>query len=230
VIAGSSGNAPAAPITARQISGAVDTRGTRLVMLAPMSAPAGGEDAGAWARAARRTTPLTEEDLRQAILEALGAHDDPLAPGDPGQNPGDTTPLHVLLAEDCLVNREVAVGLLELRGHRVRVVESGHDAVEAVRLNTFDVVLMDVEMPDMDGLEATRIIRRWEADQGRHTPIIAMTAHAAAAYHDACLEAGMDDHISKPISSESFYHAVERWAERARQPQLAAASHADRRA
>ena len=139
-------------------------------------------------------------------------------------------PLHVLLAEDCLVNREVAVGLLELRGHRVCVVESGHDAVEAVRLHTFDVILMDVEMPDMDGLEATRIIRRWEAAQGRRTPIIAMTAHAEAAFQAACLDAGMDEHISKPISSESLYHAVDRWAKRARRPELAAAGHTDRRA
>ena len=115
----------------------------------------------------------------------------------------------VLLAEDCLVNQEVAVGLLELLGHSVRVVNNGREAVEAARQQNFDVVLMDVEMPELDGLEATRLIRDMEIDTGRRTPIVAMTAHAVTGFQQKCLEAGMDDYISKPIDPQKLSRIME---------------------
>lgn len=118
----------------------------------------------------------------------------------------------ILLAEDCVVNQEVAVGLLELQGHWVRVVNNGREAVDAVREEAFDVVLMDVEMPELDGLEATRLIREMERGTGRRTLIIAMTAHAVTGFQEKCLEAGMDDYISKPIDPRRLFQVMEsRW-------------------
>ncbi|MDP1561339.1 MAG: response regulator, partial [Pirellulaceae bacterium] len=107
--------------------------------------------------------------------------------------------LRILLAEDNRVNQRLAVGLLERMGHRVAVVESGQAAVDACQRDSFDLVLMDVQMPGLDGLDATRAIRTNERLLGRHVPIIAMTAHAMSGDRQRCLDAGMDDYLSKPI-------------------------------
>jgi CheY-like chemotaxis protein len=117
--------------------------------------------------------------------------------------------LHILLAEDCLVNREVAVGLLELRGHRVHPVSSGQEALDLLQRDQFDLVLMDVEMPTMDGLEATRRIRAATSARHCHIPILAMTAHAAHGLQEACRAAGMDGYLCKPIDPQALYQAVE---------------------
>jgi PAS domain S-box-containing protein len=107
--------------------------------------------------------------------------------------------LRILLAEDNRVNQKLAVGLLERMGHRVTVVESGPAAVDASGQEVYDLILMDVQMPEMDGLAATRLIRQAEKSGDRHVPIIAMTAHAMSGDRQRCLEAGMDDYLSKPI-------------------------------
>ncbi len=107
--------------------------------------------------------------------------------------------LRILLAEDNRVNQRLAVGLLERMGHRVIVVETGQAVVNACRSEAFDLVLMDVQMPGMDGLDATRVIRNNEESLGQHVPIIAMTAHAMSGDRQRCLDAGMDDYLSKPI-------------------------------
>ncbi|NUQ66398.1 MAG: response regulator, partial [Pirellulales bacterium] len=117
--------------------------------------------------------------------------------------------LRILLAEDGPVNQEVAVGLLEMRGHSVAVAENGREAVEAFRREPFDVVLMDVEMPEMDGLTATAKIREMERASGARIPIIAMTAHAQGGFRQQCLEAGMDDYISKPIQPEDLFRSLQ---------------------
>ena len=118
-------------------------------------------------------------------------------------------PLQILLAEDEPVNQEVAVGLLVMRGHHVEVADNGRVALAALERNTFDVVLMDVEMPEMDGMEATAAIRAKEQTSGGHIPIIAMTAHAVKGFHERCLKAGMDDYITKPIKPDVLFKAVE---------------------
>ncbi len=115
----------------------------------------------------------------------------------------------VLLAEDGVVNRQVALSLLEKRGHRVTAVENGQQAVEAWRRESFDVVLMDVQMPVMDGFAATAAIRREEQPAGRHTPIIAITAHAMKGDRERCLGAGMDDYVSKPFRPRELFTAIE---------------------
>ncbi len=108
-------------------------------------------------------------------------------------------PLRILLAEDNPVNQLVVVRLLERGGHSVTVVTNGADAVRACQEHSFDVVFMDVQMPEMDGLEATRLIRQHDRIHGRHTPVIALTAHAMMGDEKICFDAGMDGYISKPV-------------------------------
>jgi CheY-like chemotaxis protein len=103
----------------------------------------------------------------------------------------------------------VAAGLLEMRGHRVEVVNTGREVLDTLQRRSFDVVLMDLEMPDMDGLEAAATIREQERLHGGHIPIIAMTAHAIKGFSQQCLEAGMDDYITKPIKPDEMYRVVE---------------------
>jgi signal transduction histidine kinase/CheY-like chemotaxis protein len=122
-------------------------------------------------------------------------------------------PSKVLLAEDHIVNQRVAVALLQKRGHQVTVVVNGREALEAVRRERFDVVLMDLQMPGMDGIEATAAIREHEATAGGHVRIIAMTAHVMSGDRDRCLAAGMDGYMSKPINQAVLFEVVEQGAE-----------------
>jgi len=153
------------------------------------------------------TKPAKYAELADAISTSLGVGDAKPLDGAAASVP--IRPLEILLADDGLVNQEVAVGLLEMRGHRVEVVNTGCEALEALQRRSFDVVLMDLEMPDMDGLEATAAIREWERTRGGHIPVIAMTAHAIKGYSQECLEAGMDDFITKPIKPQEMYRIVE---------------------
>jgi PAS domain S-box-containing protein len=115
----------------------------------------------------------------------------------------------VLVAEDNIVNQRVAAGLLTRRGHQVTVVANGREAIAALQRDAFDLVLMDVQMPDMDGFEATAAIRARERDTGQHVRIVAMTAHAMTGDRDRCLAAGMDGYLSKPIDQRSLFDVVE---------------------
>jgi CheY-like chemotaxis protein len=117
-------------------------------------------------------------------------------------------PLHVLLAEDSQVNQKLAVALLESHGHRVSVADNGRQAVDKLAAAAFDVVLMDVQMPEMDGLEATRQVRRRERTTGGHQRIIAMTAHALKGDREKCLEAGMDGYVAKPIHPAELFETI----------------------
>jgi CheY-like chemotaxis protein/HPt (histidine-containing phosphotransfer) domain-containing protein len=107
--------------------------------------------------------------------------------------------LHILLAEDNVINRALATGILERRGHSLVHAANGREAVEAATREAFDLIFMDVQMPEMDGFEATRRIRESERATGRHTPIAAMTAHAMVGDRERCLAGGMDDYLSKPL-------------------------------
>lgn len=117
----------------------------------------------------------------------------------------------ILVAEDNVVNQKIATLLLEKLGLQAQVVENGAQAVEQVRMRDYPVVLMDCHMPEMDGFEATRIIRRMEITTGKHTPIIAVTALAMAGDRERCIEAGMDDYISKPIDKERLKNKLNQW-------------------
>ena len=120
----------------------------------------------------------------------------------------------ILVAEDNLVNQKVITRLLGKRGHHVTVVGNGLDAVDAIRKRSFDLVFMDVQMPELDGLEATRRIRSMQS-AARQSPvrIVALTAHAMKSDRDQCLEAGMDDYLSKPIVPEELDAALARVAQ-----------------
>ena len=117
--------------------------------------------------------------------------------------------VRVLIAEDNIVNQRVAAGLLTKRGHQVIVVSNGREALAALQAAPFELVLMDVQMPDMDGFEATAAIRDWERGTGQHIRIVAMTAHAMKGDKERCLAAGMNGYLSKPIDPHSLYAAVE---------------------
>ncbi|MCM8776455.1 MAG: response regulator, partial [Candidatus Omnitrophica bacterium] len=116
--------------------------------------------------------------------------------------------LHILLVEDNYVNRQVAIRLLEKQGHIVSVAENGKEALRALTKESFQLILMDVQMPEMDGLEATAEIRKMEKGSGKHIPIIAMTAHTMPGDRERCLEAGMDAYISKPVRPQDLFSTI----------------------
>jgi CheY-like chemotaxis protein len=121
--------------------------------------------------------------------------------------------LRILLAEDNPINQKLAVVLLQKAGYSVDAVENGAQALERVQSNPYNVVLMDVQMPEMDGLEATHRIREMERGTGQHVPIIAMTAHAMQGDRERCLESGMDDYVSKPLEPKVLFNVLERWSQ-----------------
>ena len=159
--------------------------------------------------------PIRRRELLQAILAALGS----LAPAasergrmSAGSIDESSPPMNILLAEDNAVNQLFAARLLEKQGHAVSVAATGREVLFALRHRTFDLVLMDVQMPEMDGYEATAIIREQEKFSGAHLPIIAMTAHAMKGDRERCLAQGMDDYISKPIQAKELLAILQRYA------------------
>jgi CheY-like chemotaxis protein len=146
--------------------------------------------------------PISSSDLLGSIRLAIGVHTpaSTVTPPTAGISASSLS-LRILLAEDTLVNQKVAMGMLGKMGHRITLATNGLEALEQWRQNDFDLILMDVQMPEMTGLQATQQIRREEA-LGAHVPIVAMTASAMSEERDRCLAAGMDDFISKPVSSK----------------------------
>ncbi len=210
VVVGRSNRELSAARIAQWISAACDTRTLPLLLLPAASNLETPIQTGNWARVQQATAPLPACELRTCLQQLLNPASRWVPEPIDAAAHAPVRPLQILLAEDCLVNREVAIGLLQLRGHEVQVAETGREAVEAVGRHEFDVVLMDIEMPDMDGLDATRAIRdREKKTSGGHLPIIAMTAHADHGFQAACCRAGMDGYVSKPVEPQSLYRAVE---------------------
>jgi PAS domain S-box-containing protein len=160
--------------------------------------------------------PIRQSELREAIARVLGAQESagpiPLVTRYSLRDMREPTAvLRVLLAEDNAVNQRLAVRMLEKRGHRVAVANNGREALAALEKDTFDLVLMDVQMPEMDGFEATALLRKKEQAQGNgtHLPVIALTAHAMKGDRERCLEAGMDGYLSKPIRPQELDEILE---------------------
>ena len=158
--------------------------------------------------------PIRQSELREAVARVLGAreHDGaiPLITRFSLQDAREPDAyLSVLLAEDNLVNQRLVVRLLEKRGHRVVVAGTGLEALQALEKESFDLVLMDVQMPEMDGLEATAAIREKEKSNGRHQPVVALTAHAMKGDREKCMAGGMDGYLSKPIRPQELDQLLE---------------------
>ncbi len=154
--------------------------------------------------------------LREAIGRVLGGRTDKAASvtRSPELTREAGESLRVLLAEDNAVNRMVATRMLEKRGHQVVVTLNGKEALAALQKDTYDLVLMDVQMPEMDGLEATRTIRGLELGTGFHQRIIALTAHAMVGDRERCLEAGMDGYLTKPLRPQDLDQLLDTYPQR----------------
>jgi signal transduction histidine kinase/CheY-like chemotaxis protein len=182
--------------------------------------------------AAYLTKPIKQSSLLDAIMTVLGTTE-PAVAGVPlvkqytlrkGQRP-----LRVLLAEDNAINRKIAAGLLEKRGHAVTAVANGQETLAALAAqgdSPFNLILMDVQMPGMDGLEATARIRAQERATGGHIPIIALTAHAMKGDREICLKAGMDNYIAKPLKAEELFATIEKALPQSWATETAAREHA----
>jgi len=189
--------------------------GSTLVMLTSAGQQGDGARCRELGIAGYLMKPTNQLELLEAILAVLGVPPDP-----PGRPPVVTRhslresrrTLRILLAEDNAVNQLVAMRMLEKRGHTVVVAQNGREALAALDApdsDAFDLVLMDVQMPDMDGFEATAVIRAQEQTSGAHLPIIAMTAHAMKGDKERCLAAGMDGYTSKPIDVEQLFVTID---------------------
>jgi len=158
--------------------------------------------------------PFYAEDLQSEIARVLEERESHR----PTKTDETSTPvagkgLNVLVAEDNTVNQMVMQRLLNKRGHRVTIAGSGKAALQALETQAFDLILMDVQMPEVDGLEATREIRRRETPSNR-TPIVALTAHAMSGDRERCLAAGMDGYMTKPVSPRELEEVLEKYGAR----------------
>jgi two-component system, sensor histidine kinase and response regulator len=165
--------------------------------------------------AAHLIKPIKQSDLLNSLQQVLGLPAaDVRKPAEASQESAEVAAalparsLHVLLAEDNAVNQRLVLRTLEKHGHTVVVASTGKEALAALDWQTFDLILMDVQMPEMDGFEATVAIRAREQATGRHVPIVAMTAHAMQGDRERCLEAGMDGYVAKPIQSKELLRAI----------------------
>jgi two-component system sensor histidine kinase/response regulator len=159
------------------------------------------------------TKPVQKAELLAALSKVFGEKESlpaVLVTASPVPLPGIDGGCRVLLAEDNLVNQKVGITLLQKMGHVVTIASTGKEAIDLLARQPFDLVLMDLQMPEMDGLEATATIRQLEKSTGKHMPIIAMTAHAMKGDRERCIAAGLDDYIAKPINRQELLDVIRR--------------------
>ncbi len=197
---------------AKSLRGLLNRGGCPIIMISSGSSPNDTDLGQKYGIGRFMTKPVIASELLNEVLRQFGRYTNvkidqkrASATSQPVQ------PRRVLLVEDNEINRRVAMGLLHSRGHQVALAENGQEAVDMVAADEFDVVLMDMQMPVMDGYEATTAIRTREGQIGGHIPIVAMTAEALKGDRERCLETGMDDYVSKPIAPDEMYRAIERF-------------------
>jgi len=197
---------------ARRIVDMPEFRESAVVMLTSAGQPADARRCRELGLAAYLTKPVGQSELLDAITNALRGTQKSSRQKSPETLrtlPRAQRSLQILLAEDNVVNQKLAVLLLQRRGHSVSVVGDGKQAVDAIASHHYDVCLMDIQMPELTGLEATAFIRERERSTSRHLPIIAMTAHAIKGDREICLKAGMDGYLSKPVRAEELFQQIE---------------------
>ncbi len=201
--------------TARAIKSDPLVKDVKIVILTSMGKRGDASRLKALGCSAYLLKPVKQQMLYEALIEILNSK---------GDGESELVTRHaiaekrisgkrILLAEDNTINQKLAVALLQKAGYSVDVVDNGQHAFDKTISGGYNAILMDVQMPDVDGFEATRMIREWEAVNQQHIPIIAMTAHAMKGDRERCIEAGMDDYVTKPIESRILYNALDRWLE-----------------
>ncbi len=160
--------------------------------------------------AAYLTKPVKQSELFDMIATTMGAQSPhlPIEASTQGESPPATGRLRILLAEDSVVNQKLALAQLEPQGYQVTVAANGREAVAQWEAGSFDLILMDVQMPELDGLAATETIRQQERQSGRRVPIVAMTAYAMKGDRERCLAAGMDAYVSKPVRKQELLRVI----------------------
>jgi signal transduction histidine kinase/DNA-binding response OmpR family regulator len=202
---------------AREIRRMPGRGGLPIILLSSLGTRSSGEDADPDPRfASRLPKPVKPAALRSALIEALGGRNEtpraPSAGAELDSGLASRHPLRILLTEDNPVNQKLALRLLEKMGYRADVAGNGLEAIQSLERQGYDLILMDVQMPEMDGLAATRqIVSRWPEDRPR---IVAMTADAMQGDREKCIEAGMDDYLTKPIRTPELVAAIERTSRR----------------
>jgi two-component system sensor histidine kinase/response regulator len=200
-------------ILAQEIKQKPDLAKSTIIML--NSAETQG-DAAPWQKLgvfAFITKPIKQNELLESVMKVLNndTEEKELVPQPSSSSKQETSPgYRVLVAEDNIVNQRVVCYMLEKHGHQVTSAHNGEEVLEAVEKQIFDLILMDIQMPKMDGFEATSAIREKEKKTGSHIPIIALTAHAMKGDKEKCIENGMDDYISKPIKPEDLFDTIDR--------------------
>jgi len=179
--------------------------------------------------AAYLVKPVRQSELRESLIRVIGAKEQAESgPASPKTSQKDrrtsSMPLRILLAEDNSVNQLLATRLLEKRGHIVTVTSNGREALAALEKSAFDLVLMDVQMPEMDGIEATLALREKERETSAHQPVIALTAMVIKGDRERCLAAGMDGYLSKPIRAQELDEILDSYAEKILETTVAAVS------
>jgi CheY-like chemotaxis protein len=195
---------------AQQVSKDESLGAPKIILLTSAGLPAlRGRTAAMFA--ARLAKPVKQSDLLDAIVSAFATPAPVKRPRgkDTSRSGRHARSLRVLVAEDNPTNQALVAALLKQKGHRVSIVTNGREAADRAVLESFDIVLMDVQMPEMSGLEATVAIREHERTTGRHIPIVALTARAMAGDREQCLAAGMDAYVSKPLRPEELFAAID---------------------
>jgi two-component system, sensor histidine kinase and response regulator len=196
---------------AAQIQNNQKLSGTTIMMLTSAGQPGNAARCRELGIAGRVMKPVGQAELLDAILEVMGSKRNEITPASAPRRSRreDIGSLRILLAEDNPVNQLLASRLLEKHGHNVVTAGTGRDVLERLENAPFDLILMDVQMPEVDGFEATAAIRRNEKTTGAHIPIIAMTAHAMQGDKERCLLTGMDAYVSKPINVDELFAVIE---------------------